>query len=72
MSIDYAIPHKDPFTGKVNPEAWELDHMYPQSKYPELAEDPGNFRHSHSKCNNDRGNAEPRLSVRKPSRKWLD
>lgn len=69
--IDYNIPRIDPYSGKLNWEAWELDHLYPQSTHPELAEDPGNFRHSHSRCNNDRGNAAPQLRIRKPSRQWL-
>ena len=42
--IDYRIPHNDPVTGAVNREAFELDHAYPRSTHPELAEDPSNFR----------------------------
>lgn len=71
MPIDYSIPRIDPFTGRLNHEAWELDHLFPQSTHPELAEDPGNFRHSHSMCNNRRSNAAPSLSIKRPSRQWL-
>lgn len=34
----------------------ELDHYYPVSTHPQLQEDPANFRHSHRKCNQIRGN----------------
>lgn len=71
MSIDYDIPRIDPYTGKLNPEAWELDHLYPQSTHPELAEDPGNFRHSHAQCNNERSNSAPSQPIRRPSRRWI-
>lgn len=37
----------------------ELDHYYPWSLYPELADDPANFRHAHRKCNRERGNGQP-------------
>jgi 5-methylcytosine-specific restriction endonuclease McrA len=45
--INYALPRQDPYTGTVNDDAPEVDHIYPRSKYPELAEDPGGFRPSH-------------------------
>lgn len=38
-------------SGAVNKEAFELDHAYPRSTHPELAEDPSNFRPSHRACN---------------------
>lgn len=44
--IDYSIPWKNE-DGTVNDDAFELDHLYPRSKYPEHAEDPGGFRPSH-------------------------
>lgn len=69
--IDYDLPRLDPDTGRLNWESWELDHLYPQSKYPELAEDWGNFRHSHSRCNNDRSNKAPSRAITNPSRGWL-
>lgn len=45
--IDYTIPWKDPHTGHINDDAFELDHLYPRSTHPEYAEDPGGFRPSH-------------------------
>lgn len=69
--IDYSIPRIEPTTGRLNDDAWELDHLYPQSTHPELAEDPGNFRHSHSLCNNDRSNAAPEAAIKRPSRQWF-
>ena len=70
-AIDYSVPRLDPFTGRLNDESWELDHLYPQSTHPELAEDPANFRHAHAKCNNVRSNDSPRLSIQRPSRRWV-
>ena len=69
--IDYSIPNVDPVSGKINWEAHQLDHLLPQSKYPEHAEDLANARHSHSRCNNDRSNDAPSRSITKPSRRWL-
>src|SRR5690606_21041443 len=44
QEIDYSLEYPDP-------ESFTLDHLYPVSQYPELSEDPGNFRASHAKCN---------------------
>lgn len=41
----------------------ELDHFYPVSQYPELQDDPANFRHSHRICNRRRGNGQPKLDM---------
>ena len=41
----------------------ELDHYYPFSIYPELHDDPANFRHSHRKCNRERGNGQPKANL---------
>jgi hypothetical protein len=35
-------------------DSFELDHMYPVSEYPHLANDPQFFRPSHKKCNASR------------------
>ena len=37
-------------------DAWELDHVKPVDKYPELAFDPANCRSSHASCNASKGN----------------
>lgn len=54
-----------------DPEAWELDHLFPRSTHPELALDPGNFRHSHQRCNRSRGNRMPSPGLGSLSRDWL-
>lgn len=41
----------------------ELDHYYPVSLYPDLQEDPANFRHAHRKCNRERGNGQPKSDL---------
>lgn len=55
--IDYSVP---PGTTDLS---HELDHYYPVSEYPELQEDPAGFRHSHRKCNRERGNGQPALDM---------
>lgn len=37
------------------PDAFELDHFYPRSEFPELTWEPSNFRASHASCNQARG-----------------
>jgi 5-methylcytosine-specific restriction endonuclease McrA len=61
--IDYELPHG-------HPEAWELDHAWPVSTHPELAEDPANFRPSHADCNEKRGNGPPFIALGTPSEDW--
>lgn len=53
-----------------HPDAFELDHFYPVSDYPELVEDPGNFRPSHGSCNRRRGNRAAVYSLGVTSRDW--
>ena len=69
--IDYTIPWRDPHTGQVNDDAFELDHLYPRSTHPELSEDYGNFRASHRSCNRERGNKMPRGGLGVPTRRWV-
>lgn len=47
--IDYRAPAR-------HPDSFEPDHVYPVSTHPHLAEDPGNLRASHMRCNRARGN----------------
>lgn len=61
--IDYSIPSGDPM-------AWECDHFYPVEDYPELFEDPANFRPSHKDCNGSRGRDEVKPTLGTPSREW--
>lgn len=55
--IDY---HAEPGTTDLS---HELDHYYPVSLYPDLQDDPANFRHAHRKCNRERGNGQPKLDL---------
>lgn len=50
--IDYTLkwPH---------PESFTVDHAKPVSKFPELADDPLNFRPAHLVCNQMRGTTTP-------------
>lgn len=41
------------------PDSHNLDHFYPVDDYPELQEDPDNFRHAHFDCNARRGKRAP-------------
>ncbi|WP_240658542.1 HNH endonuclease [Microbacterium sp. CPCC 204701] len=43
----------------TTPDSHNLDHYHPVSDFPELAEDPDNFRHAHASCNQHRGNRAP-------------
>jgi hypothetical protein len=48
----------------------ELDHYYPVSLYPDLQEDPANFRHAHRKCNRERGNGQPNADLGQLVPEW--
>ena len=61
--IDYALP-------AGHPDAWNLDHAWPVSTHPELAEDPANFRPSHADCNERRGDKAPFIALGTPSEDW--
>lgn len=50
--IDYTADSDDYSNG----DRFELDHYYPYSTRPDLAEDPANFRAAHADCNRTRGN----------------
>jgi 5-methylcytosine-specific restriction endonuclease McrA len=53
LRIDYsAAPN-------TTPESHNLDHFFPVDDYPELQEDPTNFRHAHMLCNGKRGKSAP-------------
>lgn len=40
-------------------DSHNLDHYFPVDDYPELEEDPDNFRHAHQSCNSSRGKRAP-------------
>jgi hypothetical protein len=52
MRIDYGV---DPGT---TPDSHTLDHYFPVEDYPELQNDPENFRHAHFNCNSSRGKGD--------------
>ena len=49
--IDYTLPPSDPW-------GWQPDHVLSVKEHPELANDIGNIRPSHARCNNQRGQEE--------------
>ena len=51
--IDYTV---DPGTTQ---DSHTLDHYYPVEDYPDLQNDPENFRHAHFSCNSSRGKGAP-------------
>lgn len=62
--IDYRAPRDVPGDG------FQIDHFYPLKDRPDLAEDYGNFRPSHGKCNLERGDGPIQPSLGVPSRRW--
>ena len=55
--IDYSVP-----PGPTD-ASHELDHYYPVRDYSDLQDDPAGFRHSHRKCNRERGAGQPKLGL---------
>jgi hypothetical protein len=43
----------------TTPDSHNLDHFYTVTDFPELQEDPSNFRHAHTLCNEQRGKNSP-------------
>lgn len=64
MPIDYDLEWPDP-------DAFELDHLYPRSTHPEHTLDPANFRASHKLCNGKRGNSMPTVQIGTHTRRWI-
>lgn len=50
--------------------AYEVDHVYPVSTHPELADDPDNLRDSHRGCNNERSTNMEAVNVGWNSMDW--
>lgn len=65
MPIDYAA------TKNTTDDSFNLDHLYPVSKHPELQFDPAGFRPSHTSCNRLRGNQDPPTPIGTLSRQWI-
>lgn len=62
--IDYSVP------AGSTPTSHELDHYYVFSKYPELFDDPANFRHAHRQCNRERGDGQPKADLGDVIAQW--
>jgi 5-methylcytosine-specific restriction endonuclease McrA len=63
-AIDYvAEPH-------TTPDSHNLDHFKPFRDYPELNEDPSNFRHAHRACNQSRGARTPSAGLGEAMPDW--
>lgn len=65
MPIDYAA------TKNTTDDSFNLDHMFPVSKHPELQFDPAGFKPSHTSCNRLRGNSDPPAPIGVLSRQWI-
>lgn len=65
MPIDYAA------TKNTTDDSFNLDHLYPVSKHPELQFDPAGFKPSHTSCNRLRSNQDPPTPIGTLSRQWI-
>ena len=65
MPIDYES------TKNTTDDSFNLDHMFPVSKHPELQFDPAGFKPSHISCNRFRGNQDPPAPIGTLSRQWI-
>lgn len=64
MRIDYdAAPN-------TTPDSHNLGHYKSVRDYPELQEDPGNFRHEHALCNQVAGADMHELGLGNPVKNW--
>lgn len=54
----------------TTPDSHTLDHVKPVEDYPELQEDPTNFRHAHFDCNSSRGKRTPSAGLGEPAPAW--
>lgn len=62
-AINYSLPPE-------HPESFSVDHAKTVRDFPELGDDPLNFRPSHLICNQRRGDDEPHLDIGEPSEEW--
>ena len=65
MPIDYTA------TPNTTDNSYNLDHLYPVSKRPDLQFDPAGFRPSHTSCNRTRGDKDPPEPIGQLSRQWI-
>lgn len=52
------------------PDSHHLDHYRPVRDFPELQEDPDNFRHAHASCNQSRRADAPSAELGEPMPAW--
>lgn len=55
----------------IDDYAFQLDHFWPWEPYPNLRDDPTNYRPSHRLCNLKRGGEMPRPELGPLSRDWF-
>lgn len=65
MPIDYNAEKN------TTDDSFNLDHLYPVSKHPELQFDPAGFKPSHTSCNRLRSNQDPPTPIGTLSRQWI-
>jgi 5-methylcytosine-specific restriction endonuclease McrA len=65
MPIDYEAGQN------TSDDSYNLDHLYPVSKRPDLQHDPAGFRPSHTSCNRLRGNKDPAQPLGMLTRQWI-
>ncbi|QLQ11166.1 MAG: HNH endonuclease [Nocardioidaceae bacterium] len=56
--------------GPDDPNSFNVDHQFPLSTHPHLAEDPANFLPSCAGCNKARGAGPIRRTLGETSRDW--
>ncbi|TFC30206.1 hypothetical protein E3O55_08435 [Cryobacterium sp. MDB1-18-2] len=64
QEIDYDVP------AGTTDDSHNLDHYFAVADYPELQEDPENFRHAHQLCNNKRSNNAPSVGLGEAVPDW--
>lgn len=69
QAIDWAIPYRDEF-GNVNTNAGTVEHTLSWRHHPESREDPAALKASHSRCNSEAGDRDPRPGLGLRSRRW--
>lgn len=62
--IDYTAPPSS------TPDSHNLDHFHTVADRPDLQEDPSGFRHSHTRCNQQRGKSTPSPGLGEPVGDW--
>lgn len=56
--------------GFPHPDSFSAEHVKPRAKFVELAEDPGNLKAAHLKCNSAKSDQELDAGIGLTSRDW--